>query len=179
MLSLSVFPLPIRFLSSASLPVPATWPSVSSFPLLPRFASQLLFRCCLSVFRLPCFSTSVPPGFPCFPSDSSYSASCSFLFILPGFAPTAVPPVLPFRSHFRAFPSLPFSFVHFRSGSDYSASVCSFPLSSPPRLSAASQVLPLCLSTSLLFPVLSDLVSYVLFPGSSYSAFCLFPFILP
>ena len=47
------------------------------------------------------------------------------------------------------------------------------------RLSAAFQVLPLCLSTSLLFPVLSDLVSYVFFPGSSYSAFCLFPFILP
>ena len=108
--SLSVFPLPIRFLSSASLPVPATQPLFLPFLSLPRFASQLLFGCRLSTFRLPCFSTSAPPGFPCFPSISKYSAFCLFPFIPPGFAPTAVPPVLPFCSRFRAFP-LPFRFL--------------------------------------------------------------------
>ena len=35
---------------------------------------------------------------------------CSFLFALPCFAPTAVPQVLTFRSHFRSFP-LPFRFL--------------------------------------------------------------------
>ena len=103
-LSLSVFSLPIYFLSSASLPVPATWPLFLPFLFLPRFASQLLFGCRLSAFRLPCFSTSVPPGFPCFPSIFKYSAFCLFPFILPDFAPTAVPPVLPLCSRFRAFP---------------------------------------------------------------------------
>ena len=81
-----------------------------SFPLRPCFALQLLFRCCLSAFRLPGFSTSVPPGFPCFPSVSKYSAFCSFPFILPGFAPTAVPPVLPFFSAFASFPGFPLPF---------------------------------------------------------------------
>ena len=56
LLSLSGFYLSFCFLSSASVPVLATQLSVSSFPLLPCFASQLLFRCCLSVFRLPCSS---------------------------------------------------------------------------------------------------------------------------
>ena len=88
--------------------------SASSFPLLPCLASQLLFRCCLSAFRLPCSSTSVPPGFPCFPSIFKYSAFCLFPFILPSFAPTAVPLVLPFCFRFRAFPSLLLSFVRFR-----------------------------------------------------------------
>ena len=41
-LSLSVFPLPIRFLSSASLPVPATWPLFLPFLFLPASASQWL-----------------------------------------------------------------------------------------------------------------------------------------
>ena len=46
----------------------------------------------------------------------------------------------------------------------------------------ASQWLFQCSSSafaSWVFPVLSDLVSHVLFPGSSYSAVCLFPFALP
>ena len=121
MLSLSVFPHPIRFLSSASLPVPATQPSVSSFPFLPRFASQQLFGCRPSAFQLPGFSASASPGFPCFAFASKYSAFCQFPFILPGFAPTAVPPVLPLCFRFRAFPALKLSFVRFSLGSDYSA----------------------------------------------------------
>ena len=114
LLSLSVFPLPLRFLSSASLPVLATQPLFLPFLFLPVSVSQRLPRCCLSAFRLPCFSASAPPGFPCFAFASSYSAFCSFPFILPGFAPTAVPPVLPFRLAssrplpVRAFPSLRF-----------------------------------------------------------------------
>ena len=107
------FSLPFRFLSSASLLVPATWPSVSSFPLLPRFASQLLFGCCLSAFRLPGFSASVSPGFPCFPSASKYSAFCLFPFVLPSFAPAAVPLVLTFCFRFRSFPFSQLSFVRF------------------------------------------------------------------
>ena len=59
-LSLSVFPLPIRFLSSASLPVPATWPLFLPFLFLPASASQWLPRCCLSSFRLPCSSPFLP-----------------------------------------------------------------------------------------------------------------------
>ena len=53
-LSLSVFPLPFRFLSSTSFPVLATQLSAFSFLFLPRFASQLLFR----VLPL-CLSTSL------------------------------------------------------------------------------------------------------------------------
>ena len=59
-LSLSVFPLPICFLSSASLPVPATWPLFLPFLFLPASASQWLPRCCLSTFRLPCSSPFLP-----------------------------------------------------------------------------------------------------------------------
>ena len=101
--------------------------SVSSFPLLPCSASQLLFRCYLSAFPASWFSTSVPPSFPCFPSVFKYSAFCLFPFILPSFAPTAVPPVLPLCSRFRAFPLLPLSFVRFHSVLTTQPSVLSFP----------------------------------------------------
>ena len=69
-----------------------------------------------SSFRLPRFPPSLPPGFPCFFSGFRYLASCSFPFVPPGFAPTAVPPVLPFSSAsfrpllLRAFP-LAFRFL--------------------------------------------------------------------
>ena len=76
-------------------------------------------------------------------------------------------------------PAGPLPFVRFTFGSGYLASVSSFPLSSRLCLTVASSVLPLYLSASLLFPVPSDLISHVLSPGSSYSAFCLFPFTLP
>ena len=120
-LSLSVFSLSFHFLSSASVPVLATWPLFLPFLFLPALASQWLLRCCLSVFRLPCPSTSVPPGFPCFPSISSYSAFCLFPFILPSFAPTAVPLVLPLCSRFRVFPFPSAFFRPLPFGSDYLA----------------------------------------------------------
>ena len=80
------------------------------------------------------------PGFPlisglvsrAFSSGSVYLAFCSFPFVLPCFAPTAVPQVLTF-SVFRlpeVF-SLAFAFLSSgdRLGSDYSATVSSFPSS--------------------------------------------------
>ena len=63
---------------------------------LPGLASQWLFQCFGSSFRLPRFPPSLPPGLPCFCSWLRYWAFCSFPFILPGFAPTAVPQVFPF-----------------------------------------------------------------------------------
>ena len=101
--------------------------SVSSFPLLPVPASQWLLQCALSTFAslaFPILSDLVSRVF--FPG-SSYSAFCLFPFIPPGFAPTAVPPVLPFCSRFRAFPSLPLSFVRFRLVLTTQPSVLSFP----------------------------------------------------
>ena len=68
--------------------------------LLPGPASQWLLQCSGSSFRLPRFPPSPPPGFPCFVSGFRYLAFCSFPFVPPGFAPTAVPPVLPFFSAF-------------------------------------------------------------------------------
>ena len=150
-------PLPFVRLSSGS----GYSASVSSFPSLPRFASQLLFGCRPSAFRLPGFSTSVPPGFPCFPSVSQYSAFCLFPFILPGFAPTAVPPVLPSCSRFRAFPLLPLSFVRFRLVLTTQPSVLSFPFFpfSPVGGSSGASFLfrSACCHASLPIPVLSFL----------------------
>ena len=83
---------------------------------LPASASQWLPQCFGSSFQLPRFPPSLPPGFPCFFSGFWYLAFCLFPFIPPGFAPTAVPPVLPFFSAssrpllFRAFP-LAFRFL--------------------------------------------------------------------
>ena len=84
--------------------------------LLPGLASQWLFQCFGSSFRLPRFPPYLPPGFPCFFSGFRYLAFCLFPFILPGFAPTAVPPVLPLCFRFRAFPLLSAFFrpLHFR-----------------------------------------------------------------
>ena len=105
------------------------------FPFLSAFFRLLLFRFWL--LGLCFFLSSFFPFFPsqwvifrCFPSalaslvflflsslishaflpDSSYSAFCSFPFILPSFAPTAVPLVLPFCFRLRAFP-FPFCFL--------------------------------------------------------------------
>ena len=125
-------PVPdFRFLSSASVLASHYSASVSSFPLSSGFrltvaSSVLRFRS-----RFHGFPRSSLPGFPCSLSRFSYSASCSFPFILPGFAPTAVPPVLPFFSAFfrpllfRAFRLLSAFFRLLLLASDYSAS-CSF-----------------------------------------------------
>ena len=110
LLSLSGFsaslPLPfVRFFSASSYSA-----SVSSFPPSSRFRLTVAFPVLRSRSRFFGFPRSSRPGFPCLRFRFSYSAFCLFPFILPGFAPTAVPPVLPFFSAslrpllFRAFP---------------------------------------------------------------------------
>ena len=83
---------------------------------------MLLFR-----LRFPGSSPSSQPGFPCFLSGSVYLAFCQFPFILPCFAPTAVPQVIAWRPsplgslHFSTFPFISAFFRPLHSGSDYSA----------------------------------------------------------
>ena len=67
------------FISSFPLFLPHSWPSSAS-------RSAFAFRS----------SSFFQPSFPCFLSDFEYFAFCSFPFVLPCFAPTAVPQVLPF-----------------------------------------------------------------------------------
>ena len=70
--------------------------SVTSFPLFHRFCLAVSFFGFSSPLSLSCFSPYFQPGFPCFLSGSKYSAFCLFPFVLPCFAPTAVPQVLTF-----------------------------------------------------------------------------------
>ena len=83
MLSLSVFPLPLRFLSSAPLPVPATQPLFLPFLSLPVLASQRLVRCALSAFASLAFPVPSNLVSRVFSPGSSYSASCPFPFAPP------------------------------------------------------------------------------------------------
>ena len=89
------FPFRFRFLSSASAFLPATQPSVSSFPFFP-FLPLSGFPGAASPLSLPCFPRSSPAGFPSVLSRFPYSAFCWFPFVLPCFAPAAVPQVIPF-----------------------------------------------------------------------------------
>ena len=73
-------------------------------------------------FGLP---RSSQPGFPSPLHGSSYSASCSFPFVLPGLAPAAVPPVLALRFRLRPFSLSSAFFRPLLFGPDYSAS-CPF-----------------------------------------------------
>ena len=96
--------LDFRFLSSASVLAPHYSASVSSFPFSSCFrltvaSSVLVFR-----FRFLRFPRSLRPDFSCLPSRFRYLASCLFPFVLPCFAPTAVPQVLAFCFRFRPFP---------------------------------------------------------------------------
>ena len=104
MLSLSGFPLSIRFLSSASLPVPATWPLFLPFLFLPVSASQLLPRCCLSAFRLPCFSPFFPTWFPVssFPVLRTRLSVC-FLSSFPASLPQLFHRCFPLSTSLRPF----------------------------------------------------------------------------
>ena len=65
-----------------------------------------------------------------------------FLSPFPDSLPQLFLRCLPCAFAFGLFPSNPFSFVHFSSGSGYSASVSSFPLSPRFRLTVASSVRP-------------------------------------
>ena len=108
------FPLPFRFLSSASAFLPATQPSASSFPFFRLLPHSGIFRAA-SPLSLPCFPRSSQPGFPCSLSRFPYSAFCWFPFVLPCFAPAAVPQVIPFQiSPPGPVPDFRFSFVRFR-----------------------------------------------------------------
>ena len=105
-------------------------------------------------------------------------ACCLFPFVLPSFAPTAVPLVLisAFASMF--FPYLPLSFVCFFSGSDYSVFRFFLSCSSLLRLTVAFQVLGSSFRSFHLLPFFLSDFSFS-FPGSQYSVFCWFPFVLP
>ena len=172
------FPLPFRFLSSASLSLPATQPSVLPFLLFP-VPPYSCFPGAPSPLSLPRFPLSPRPDFSCLPSRFLYSAllmvsfhpslirsrSCSSgaylmlslsVFSLPiRFLSSTSLPVLatwPLFLPFLLFPALPHSGCF--SGAPFR-------------------------SRFLAFPALSGLVSRAFFPGSSYSAFCLFLFAPP
>ena len=126
-LSLSVFPLPIRFLSSASLPVLATQPLFLPFLLFPASPhsgfSGAPFR-----FRFPAFPVpSSPVSRALFPGFCTRLSVC-FLSPFPDSLPQPFLRCFPFAFAFGLSPSDPLSFVRFSSGSGYSASVSSFPL---------------------------------------------------
>ena len=162
------FPLPIRFLSSASVLPPATQPSVSSFPHFPA-PPHSGFPGAPLPLTLPRFSPFVPAWFPmpCF--RFSYSACCSFPFVPPGFAPTAVPPVLPFFSAFASLPGfsacLPLPFVRFGLLLTTQPSVFLFPSSRSPLTAVLSvrsgSLRPLC------FPLSIPVLSFLRFPFSA------------
>ena len=134
MLSLSVFPLSVCFLSSAFVPLPATQLSVSSVPFFlfpPRsgFSSASVLPFGFPVFRLLCR----PVSRAAFPVSGTW-LSVRFL--------SSLPASLPQLFH-RCFPSFPLPLVRFSSGlfrllstffrplqpaSDYSASCAFFSL---------------------------------------------------
>jgi len=113
--SLPHFSHPVRFLSSAFRPIPATQLSVSSVPLFPLLPHSGFHDASvpLSLSRFPPY---LPPDFSFGPSGFPYLASCLFPFILPRFAPTAVPRVLAFCFRLRPFPFISAFFrpLHFR-----------------------------------------------------------------
>ena len=141
---------------------------------LPGSASQQLPRCALPL-SLSGFPRSFCPGFPCQTSRFPYSASCLFPFILPGFAPTAVPPALPFCFRLRAFPSHPLSFVRFSLVLTTQPSALSFPLFplSPVGGSRGASFLfrPACFHAFLPIPVLGLLQFLSPVAGSLHSSY--------
>ena len=172
------FPLPTRFLSSASLPLPATQPSALPFLLFPvpphicfpsarlrsRFLGFLFLSDLISHVFLPdsctrpsvCFLSLFPDSLPqlflrCLPLALAFGI---FHFRLAFFRP------LIFRFQLLSLLFLPFLFL---------------PAFASHWLSRCA----LSAFASLAFPALSDLVSRVFLPGSSYSAFCQFPFVPP
>ena len=156
------FPLPFCFLSSASLPPPATWLSVSSFPL----SSCLRLTVASSVrplrFRFLGSPRSFRPGFPCLLSRFFV---LGFLFV--SFHPSR------FRSHSRStgaslllsLSGFPLSFCFLSSTSvpvlTTQPSVLSFPFFpfSPDGGSSGAFLLfcPACFHAFLPIPVLSFL----------------------
>ena len=97
MLSLSGFPLPIRFLSSASLPVLTTQPSVLSFPFFP-FSPDGGSSGAFLLFRPACFHAFLPSPVLSFlqflspfavSPHSGYLSALAFSLSVPGLFPFA------------------------------------------------------------------------------------------
>ena len=158
------FPLPVRFLSSAPVPLPATQPAVSFFPLFPLPphsgfpGAPLRFRFLAFPVRPGLISHAFFPGF-------RTRLCCSFPFVLPCFAPAAVPQVIPFWIS-PPGPVPDFRILSFASvlASHYSASVSSFPPSPlPPHSGFRSSRLRSRFPGS---PFLSGLISHAFLPGS-------------
>ena len=177
--SSQVFVHAFRSLSFPSALAPHYSASASSFPLFHRFRLTAGFFGFSVPLSLLCLSPSSRPGFPCHLSGSKYSAFCSFPFVLPCFAPTAVPQVLPFwispRGSTLGFRSLS---IPSALASHYSAFCFSFPdfPRSPHSWLPGSSVSPL--GSPAFFRFLR-LVSHAHSPVLQYSAICLFPFVLP
>ena len=126
-LSLSVFPLPISFLSYASLPVPATQPSVSSFPLFPA-SPHSGFSGAPSPLSLPWLS----PFFQNPVSRVFFPGSCTrlsvrFLSSFPVSLPQPFHRCFPYAFAFGLPPRSKLSFVRFRSVLTTQPSALSFP----------------------------------------------------
>ena len=173
------FPFFFRFLSSASFPVLTTQPSVLPFPFFPFLPLSGFFGAPLSLsfLRFSPFSPAWSPvrSFPVpvlgflfvsfrpsslrFPQLFHECFPFAFAFGLFRFPSGSFRPLL-FRLRLLSLLLLPFRFF----------------------LSPPHSRLPQCSASALassVFPVLPSLVSHAFFPGSSYSAFCSFPFILP
>jgi len=157
------FLLPVRFLSSASLPLPATQPSVSSFPLFPVSplsgfsGAPFRFRFQAFPFLSGLISRAFLPG-------SRTRLSVCFLSPFPDSLPQPLLRCFPLAFAFGLSPSNPLSFVRFSSGSGYSASVSSFPLFPVSPLSGFSGA-PFRFRFQA-FPFLSGLISRAFLPGS-------------
>ena len=63
--------------------------------LLPDLTSQRFNQCCDLSFQIHRCQPYLPSGFPYLFSGFEYLAFCLFLFVLPGFTPTAGTPVIP------------------------------------------------------------------------------------
>ena len=162
-LSSGIRPVPLRFLSSA----PAFRSPLLScialpfrcFPFPPR-ASFLGAPSLLSSLRFP-----LPPRLVSHPFSPVLLTwfSASFPFVLPNFTPAAVPLVLvPLSPSFPPVPSSRFplpslSFVRSGLGSDYSASVSSFPFFPASPLGGSFRCCPLPFVSSVPLPYPLDL----------------------
>ena len=170
--------LDFRFLSSASVLAPHYSASVSSFPFSFCFCLTVASSGDPSAFAslvFPVLSSLISHAF--LPGSGTQLSVCflsSFPASLPQLFHRCLLPAFAFRI-FRV-PSASFRPLLFRFRLLSLLSFLSF--SSRFRLPAAFPV-PGSALASLAFPVPSDLISHVFSLGSSYSAFCLFPFALP
>ena len=117
--------------------------SVSSFPLSSRFHLTAISSVRPFHFRFFGFPRSFRPGFPCLLSRFFVlGLSVCFLSPFPDSLPQLFLRCLPCAFAFGLFPFIRLSFVRLFSGSGYSASVSSFPLSSRFHLTVISSVRP-------------------------------------